>query len=58
MDAATLAPVGDPFRVTASGSAESVAFSPDSQVLATGSDDGSVRSFSMANPGHPAPCRR
>jgi WD40 repeat protein len=54
MEAATLAPVGDAFRVTASGSAESVAFSPDSQVLATGSDDGSVRSFSMANPGHPA----
>jgi len=54
MDAATLAPVGKAFPVTASGTAETVAFSPNSQVLASGSDDGTVRLFSMADPAEPA----
>ena len=55
MNAATLAPIGRPLVVTSSGYAESVAFSPAGQVLATGSDDGTVRLFSMADPAHPAP---
>jgi WD40 repeat protein len=53
LSGATLAPVSKPFTVTAFGNAESVAFSPDSQVLVTGSDDGTVRFFSVADPARP-----
>jgi WD40 repeat protein len=44
LDARTLRPVGQPFRVTATGNAESVAFSPDGKLLATaaGVTDGTV----------------
>ena len=50
----TLAPVGKPFVViTGRATAESVAFSPDGALLATGADDGSLRLFDVADPAHP-----
>jgi WD40 repeat protein len=52
LDATTLAPLGAPFRVTAMGNAETVAFSP-SGMLATGGDDGTVRLWSVADPARP-----
>jgi WD40 repeat protein/transcriptional regulator with XRE-family HTH domain len=49
----TLAPVSAPFTATLSGTAESVAFSPNGKLLATGSDDGMLRVFSLADPAKP-----
>jgi WD40 repeat protein/transcriptional regulator with XRE-family HTH domain len=46
---------GPPIQVTASGSAESVAFSPDAAALATGADDGTVRLIDVTDPAHPRP---
>ena len=39
-----------------SGTAESVAFSPDGALLATGADDGSLRLFDVADPRAPGGC--
>jgi WD40 repeat protein len=54
LNGSTLAPVTAPFTViTGSGAAESVAFSPDGRLLATGADDGTVRLFDVTNPARP-----
>jgi WD40 repeat protein/transcriptional regulator with XRE-family HTH domain len=53
LDARTLRPASAPFRVTATGNAETVAFSPEGGILATGGDDGTVRLWSVANPARP-----
>ncbi|MGH3281790.1 MAG: WD40 repeat domain-containing protein, partial [Trebonia sp.] len=54
LDGKTLRPVGGPFRaVTGPGAVESVAFSPDGHLVATGADDGSVRLFDVSDPAHP-----
>jgi WD40 repeat protein len=42
-----------PLRVTASGMVESVAFSPSGSLLAVGSDDGTVRLWSVRDPARP-----
>jgi WD40 repeat protein len=57
---AGLAVLSPPFRASVVGSAgteavESVAFSPHQPVLATGSDDGTVRLWSVADPARPRP---
>jgi WD40 repeat protein/transcriptional regulator with XRE-family HTH domain len=53
LDGRTLAPVTPAFTVTEDGAAESVAFSPDGRLLATGADDGTVRLFDVTNPVRP-----
>ena len=54
LSAETLAPLAPEFPViSAAGAAESVAFSPDGTLLATGADDGSVRLYDVADPAHP-----
>jgi WD40 repeat protein len=54
LDGSTLAPAAPAFRVTATGTAETVSFAPDGKTLATGADDGTVRLWSLADPGRPA----
>jgi WD40 repeat protein len=52
----TLAPVAPSLSaISGAGAAESVAFSPDGRLLATGADDGSVRLFDVTDPAHPRP---
>jgi WD40 repeat protein/transcriptional regulator with XRE-family HTH domain len=53
LNARTLDPIGRPFRVTATGNAESVAFSPNGRLLATAADDGTLRLWSLADPAQP-----
>jgi WD40 repeat protein len=54
LDGRTLDPVGRPFGVIAGqGEAESVAFSPDGRLIATGADDGSVRLYDVSDPARP-----
>jgi WD40 repeat protein len=54
LDARTLRPIGSPFPVISGrGEAESVAFSPSGQLIATGADDGSVRLYDVSDPAHP-----
>jgi WD40 repeat protein len=56
LNESTLAPVAPPLTaISGPGAVESVAFSPDGRLLATGADDGSVRLFDLTNPGHPRP---
>ena len=54
LSASTLAPLAPPFLViSGAGAAESVAFSRDGTLLATGADDGSVRLYDVADPARP-----
>ena len=54
LNGSTLEPVAPPLEVISGpGEAESVAFSPDGRLLATGADDGSVRLFDVTDPAHP-----
>ena len=54
LNGSTLAPVAPALPVISGpGAAESVAFSPDGRLLATGADDGSVRLFDVTSAAHP-----
>lgn len=54
LGSSTLTPLATPFPViSGTGAAESVAFSTDGTLLATGADDGSVRLYDVADPAHP-----
>jgi WD40 repeat protein len=54
LNGTTLKPVAPALTVISGpGAAESVAFSPDGRLLATGADDGSVRLFDVTNPARP-----
>lgn len=53
VDGKTLEPLGIPFRVTATGNAESVAFSPNGNIFATAGDDGTLRLWSVSGAGVP-----
>jgi WD40 repeat protein/transcriptional regulator with XRE-family HTH domain len=54
LDGRTLAPVTAPVKVTVGlGQAESLAFSPDGALLATGADDGTTRLYDVTSPARP-----
>jgi WD40 repeat protein/transcriptional regulator with XRE-family HTH domain len=48
-----LLPLGQPVRASATGLTETVAFSPNGQLVATGGDDGTLRLWSVRDPARP-----
>ena len=48
-----LVPLGQPVRASATGMTETVAFSPNGQLVATGGDDGTLRLWSVQDPARP-----
>jgi len=48
-----LVPLGQPVRASATGMTETVAFSPNGQLVATGGDDGTLRLWSVRDPARP-----